>query len=274
MGVTQNRTWTDEQLRRAVGTSTSWRGVLRALGLSATSAGAIRTVRRHAIRLRLDVSHFRGRRSWSDAELRNAVAAAESWDDVLKTLGLSTMSGNARTHIKGHATRLGIDFRHLGSREVVAATPPQIAPDLAHLREAGPSIAAAWFAMRGCDVLFPIEPAVYDLVVSMPDGLRRVQVKTTTSRNSVGWQVGISRHPHSLEKGGPRLPYDPDDIDYFFVVDGDMTMHLIPSRVVAGRVALGLQTYRAYVVGNASGLLGTSASADAARATAVVSQSA
>jgi hypothetical protein len=63
-------------------------------------------------------------------------------------------------------------------------------------------------------------------------------------------QVGISRHPHALEKGGPRLPYDPDVIDYFFVVDSDMTMHLIPSRVVAGRVAVGLQTYKTYIVGN------------------------
>ena len=130
--------------------------------------------------------------------------------------------------------------------------------------------------MRGCDVLFPLEPVVYDLVVSMPEGLRRVQVKTTTSRNSAGWQIGISRHPHSLEKGGPRLPYDPDVIDYFFVVDRDMTMHLIPSRIVAGRVAVGLQMYKTYIVGNAAGLLGASASAsaDAARGTAVVSQSA
>ena len=65
-------------------------------------------------------------------------------------------------------------------------------------------------------------------------------------------------------------------IDYFFVVDGDMTVHLIPSRVVAGRVAVRLQMYKTYIVGNAAGLLGASASAsaDAARGTAVVSQSA
>jgi hypothetical protein len=247
---------------------------MRELGLNGTSAGAIRTIRGHATRLELDVSHFRGKRRWSDAELENAVATSRSWDEVLEALCLSTVSRSARIHVKGHAIRLGIDVRHLGPREVVAQTPPRIAPDLAHLREAGPSIAAAWFAMRGCDVLFPLEPAVYDLVVSMPEGLRRVQVKTTTSRNSAGWQVGISRHPHSLEKGGPRLPYDPDVIDYFFVVDGDMTMHLIPSRVVAGRVAVGLQMYKTYIVGNAAGLLGASASAsaDAARGTAAVSQ--
>jgi hypothetical protein len=129
-------------------------------------------------------------RSWSDAELRHAVAASHSWDEVLETLGLSTASGNARPHVKGHAVRLGIDYRHFAPREVVVQTPPRIAPNFVHLREAGPSIAAAWFTMCGCDVLFPIEPAVYDLVVAMPEGLRRVQVKTTTSRTSAGWPQG------------------------------------------------------------------------------------
>jgi PD-(D/E)XK endonuclease len=267
-----SRTWRDEQLARAVQVSTSWRGVMRELGLSATSAGSIRTVRRHAIRLGLDVSHFRGKRRWSDAELAAAVATARSWDEVIEALGLSTASGTARTHVKGHAVRLGVDVRHLRPRAAVVPTPPRIDPDLAHLRAAGPSIAAAWFALCGCDVLFPIEPAVYDLVVSMPDGLRRIQVKTTTSRNSAGWQVGISRHPHATEKGGPRLPYDPDVIDYFFIVDGDLTMHLIPSRAVAGRVALGLRTYATYVVGNAGGLLGVVA--DGARAAGVAAESA
>jgi hypothetical protein len=147
-----------------------------------------------------------------------------------------------------------------------------IAPDLAHLREAGRSIAAAWFAMCGCGVLFPIEPAIYDLAAAMPEGLRRVQVKTTASRNSAGWQVGIGRHPHSLEKGGPRVPYDPDVIDYFFIVDGDVTMYLIPSRVVAGRVGLGLRTYEKYIVGNAGGLLGDGGAAR--RAAGVVRESA
>jgi hypothetical protein len=56
------RTWTDAQLAHAVETSTSWRGVLRALGLKATSAYEIRIVRRHAERLKLDASHFRGKR--------------------------------------------------------------------------------------------------------------------------------------------------------------------------------------------------------------------
>ena len=42
----------------------------------------------------------------------------------------------------------------------------------------------------------------------------------------------------------------------FFIIDGDMTMYLIPSRAIAGRVRILLRTYQKYIVGNASGLLG------------------
>lgn len=52
------------------------------------------------------------------------------------------------------------------------------------------------------------------------------------------------------------MPYDVKAIDYFFIVDGDYNMYLIPSRVIAGRVGLMLRTYKKYIVGNAGGLLG------------------
>lgn len=78
--------------------------------------------------------------------------------------------------------------------------------------------------------------------------------------------------PPPAEKGGPRVPYDPDVIDYFFIVDGDVTMYLIPSRVVAGRVGLGLRTYEKHIVGNAGGLLGDGGAAR--RAAGVVRESA
>lgn len=235
--------------------SSSWRGVMGDLGLSATSAGAIRIVRRHAVRLGLDTSHFRGKRRWSDAQLKRAVSECQSWDEVLDTLGLSTNSGNGRTHIKSHAIRLGLDFSHLGPGVSGVPETCPLKPDLALLRQAGASIAAAWFALCGCAVLFPIEPATYDLVVSMPEGLSRVQVKTTTSTGKNGWQVTVSRRPYSPGNLAPRVPYDPEVIDYFFIIDGDLNLYLIPSKVIAGRIGLLLRTYRKYIVGNASGLL-------------------
>lgn len=69
------RTWSDVQLANAVGTSTSWLGVMRTLGLNATSASQVRVVRRHAERLKLDSSHFRGKRRWSDAHWEAALGA-------------------------------------------------------------------------------------------------------------------------------------------------------------------------------------------------------
>jgi hypothetical protein len=252
--ITHSRIWSDAQLTEAVKVSTSWRGVMRELGQNATSAGAIRVVRRHALRLGLDTSHFRGKRRWSDAQLKRAVSESKSWDEVLGALGLSANSGNVRPHIKGHAIRLGLDLSHLSSGLPVEAEPCALTPALTQLREAGESIAASWFALCGCNVLFPAGPTTYDLVAAMPEGLRRVQVKTTTSRGSDGWQAGVGR------RTGPRktdrVPYDPDVIDYFFIIDGDLNLYLIPSRVIAGRVGLLLRTYKAYIVGNASGLLG------------------
>jgi hypothetical protein len=107
------RTWSDAQLTEAVKASASWRGVMRELGLNATSAGAIRIVRRHVVRLGLDTSHFRGKRRWSDAQLRRPVSESQSWDEVLEALGLAVNGGGMRTHVKNHAVRLNVNFGHL-----------------------------------------------------------------------------------------------------------------------------------------------------------------
>jgi len=95
---------------------------------------------------------------------------------------------------------------------------------------------------------------VYDLLVAMPDGIKRVQVKTTTF-NKNGWLVRVGRRSHSVGNRGPLVPYDPDLIDLFFILDGDLTMHVIPSRVIAGRVAILLHNYSEYVVGSAAFLI-------------------
>jgi hypothetical protein len=39
------------------------------------------------------------------------------------------------------------------------------------------------------------------------------------------------------------------------IVDGDLSLYLIPSRIIAGRVGLLLRTYSKYIVGNAAGLM-------------------
>ena len=271
------RTWTDTQLAHAIKTSTSWRGVLRALDLKATSAYEMRIVRRHAERLKLDASHFRGKRRWSDDQLREAVAECKSWEEVVTRLGLSTISGNVQPHIKSHTVRLGLETNHLNAVRHVGRQPPEARPLVStlrsepkHLRVAAGTLAATWFMLRGCAVSFPAEPTVYDLLADTPQGIMRVQVKTTTSNTKNGWQVGVGHHPdtHSKKKGYV-LAYSPDEIDMFFIVDGDMTIYLIPSRAIAGRVGILLRTYRKYIVGNAQGLFSSAAEPSCAEVSAL-----
>lgn len=256
--------WSDEQLTDAVRTAWHWRGVMRALGIPTNSEGVLRRIRRDVSRLKLDVSHFRGSRTWSDAALIGAIAEARTWDEALTSLGISDPGKETRLRIKGHAMRLGLDTSHLESREPNRHEAMTLRPDVRHLREAGPSMAAAWFTLCGCIPAFPVEPFVFDLLVRMPGGVHHVQVKTTTCRNGDSWQVRVGRRPHSIGNRAPLTPYDPDVIDLFFIVDGELNMYLIPSRVIAGRVAILLRTYTAYIVGNAGGLLAAAAAPEAA----------
>jgi hypothetical protein len=182
------RECSDAQLRAAIAGATNWRDVMRALGLRDNSAGAIRIIKRDATRLGLDTSHFRGKRGWSDAQLRRAVIDARSWDELLTTLGLAPRSGD-------------------------------------------------------------------DLLVSTPEGIKRVQVKTTTCFSKDGWTVVVGRRPYSVGNRERRVPYDPELIDWFFIMDGDLTIYLIPSRVIAGRITILLHTYTKYIVGSAAGFM-------------------
>jgi hypothetical protein len=71
--------------------------------------------------------------------------------------------------------------------------------------------------------------------------------------------VVVGRRPYSSGNRERRIPYDPESIDLFFIVDGDLTIYLTPSRIIAGRVAILLHTYTNYIVGSAAGLMAPSA---------------
>jgi hypothetical protein len=135
-------------------------------------------------------------------------------------------------------------------------TCPLLRPDISRLREAGTTIAAAWFLLRGCGASLPVEPAIYDLLVTLPDGIKRVQVKTTTFSGKEGWVAQVGRRPYSAGKQARLVPYDLKSLDFFFILDGDLNTYLIPSQVISGRVTIVLRCYSAYIVGSAAGLWG------------------
>ncbi|WP_154402067.1 group I intron-associated PD-(D/E)XK endonuclease [Ornithinimicrobium cavernae] len=232
------RSYTDEDLVAAVLSSHSWRGVLRVLGLTATSSAAIRSVRRHADALQLDHSHFRGQRTWSEQQLRTAVAKARTWQEVAESLGLN--GGSSQSTIRGHVVRLGIDAEHLAPIRPDSQQELPMGPSRAHLSRSGSLLAAGWFSLCGYQVSWPLEPCRYDLLVEHAGVTQRIQVKTTTVRTGRSWTVWLST------TGAERVPYAVDEIDAFFVIDGDLRYYLIPVERAGGLHAIQLSAYASY----------------------------
>jgi hypothetical protein len=184
------RDWSDNDLTNAVAESRSWRGVMRELGLCVTSAGSIRVVKRRVALLGLDTSHFTGQRTWSDAALKRAAAHAYSWEELLDAIAVKSRSGDERTRVKAHALRLGLDLSHLNDQPQDTRSQPVPEPPLRNLRQAATSLAACWFSLCRFGAAIPIEPSVYDLLVSTPHGIKRVQVR---ARDPDGDRPGAAR---------------------------------------------------------------------------------
>jgi hypothetical protein len=98
-------------------------------------------------------------------------------------------------------------------------------------------MAAAWLSLCGYQISWPLEPCRYDLLAGRDGQIIRIQVKTTRLETPAGWVVSLS-----TTSGGRRV-YDPDDIDYFFVVDGDLEYYLIPVASVGGMHSITLSRY-------------------------------
>lgn len=142
--------------------------------------------------------------------------------------------------IRGHATRLGLDTSHLARLRPSPTAPKELRPLRSNLGRGGSLIAAGWFELCGHSVAWPMEPCAYDLLVWMGERAERVQVKTTTVRSGSSWAVWLSR------AGKRRRPYDPDEIDQFFVIDGDLEYYLIPVAVVGGLMRIQLAAYQEF----------------------------
>ena len=239
----------------------------------ATSAGAIRIVRSRANELGLDASHFGASGDGRTLNSADAVVAARSLGTrCCPALRLSTYGSGAPTHVKAMpslawastsaiwAARGRPPTRRLGS-------PPPLV-HLARCRLRPSPLPGLRFAVAMC-----CSRSSPPFTTSWCRCRRDCGGSRSRRRHRwvrAGGRSALAATLSRLKRAGIESPYDPDVIDYFFIVDGDLAMYLIPSQIVAGRVALGLRTYKQYIVGSAAGFL----DATAARAAAVVSQSA
>jgi PD-(D/E)XK endonuclease len=249
--------WPVDELRAAADKATSWADLLRGFGYKPLSTRPRRALQRELRRHEIDTSHFVGQRTWSDQALIEAAKTAGTWAELLAGLGLSANSSS--DSVRSAARRLGLELGNITlgpktGREAIGID-LSVRPALDHLRRAAPSIAAAWFLLCGRAVSVPCEPVAYDMVVDLPDGLRRVQVKSATSRVRGTWNVRIGHRPDGSPKAADFIPYGRDEVELFFVVDGDLLLHLIPAAAAAGKATLSLRGYEEFIVGDASSLM-------------------
>jgi hypothetical protein len=119
------------------------------------------------------------KRTWSDAQLRQAVVGSQSWRAVARAL---IDNGENRVRVKGHAVRLGLDCTHLKKLErpaiPVDVFNEPMRPEMLRYAASASALAMAWFSLRGCAVALLVEPQEYDLLVTTANGIQRVQVKT------------------------------------------------------------------------------------------------
>lgn len=195
-------------------------------------------------------------RTYTDDQLRRAVASSTNWTQVMRALGKSP--GSSNKGVVAVALRLGLDASHFAYKQSfqrVAGVPLPFSNEIKPGSQSGLSIAARWFLDRGYVVSVPLEPAAYDLVTESDEGLKRVQVKTTTHKQPNGrYTAKVYHQLHSADyarnaNGNRRgVPYTPEEIDMFFIVT-PQSMFLIPIEVTGDRTTLVLdEKYAAFMV--------------------------
>ena len=110
----RRQSWTDDQLRSAVASSTSIKMTMRTLGIS-SGGSAHYTIRHRVKELGLDTRHFDSpgalMGSWTDDELRAVVPRSSGYIDVLGRLGI-VPCGGIEKRLKRRIALLGISTMH------------------------------------------------------------------------------------------------------------------------------------------------------------------
>lgn len=155
-------------------------------------------------------------RTYSDAQVREAVPAATCWADVMEAIGKPR--GRGARDVKLVASRLGLDTTHLdGFRrpagkdaEVWSASPREGNTSSIGSRTEGIILAA--LIRAGKTILLPFgDGHRYDLAIDDQGRLVRVQCKTAGFRNGV-----ITFHGSSQRRDLSRIGYR-GDADVFGV---------------------------------------------------------
>lgn len=118
--------------------------------------------------------------------------------------------------------------------------------------DVGLALAIAWFADNGYRVSIPLTDSQdYDLVVEIDAHFYGVQVRTTYYKRAPnrGYTVNLRVMGGNRSGTGKVKYFNPDVVDYLFVVTDTREKYLIPSREITSKVSLTLcEKYEKYRV--------------------------
>jgi hypothetical protein len=127
--------------------------------------------------------------------------------------------------------------------------------------------AILWFMAQGAAVFLPIGHSPhFDLIADSGEGLKRVQVRTSTCFVNGRWDVTVCTRGGNQSCSGLVKYLDPAHYDYLFVLVGDGRRWLVPASDVGGAcgVRLGGPKYAAYEIEPGQPLLPDPSSLDSA----------
>jgi len=115
--------------------------------------------------------------------------------------------------------------------------------------DVGLGAAIGYFVSQGYSVSIPLTDSQdYDLVVDI-DGLKRIQVKTTSFKSKYGrFFVSLTIKGGNRSSSGKIKNFNKDAVDFVFVLTSDGNKYLIPSSVCGNSITLGTE-YEQYKLG-------------------------
>lgn len=128
-------TFPKPELVKAISGATSWREVNIRLGRAPEAAST--NLKKLAAEYDLDVTHLAGRnrRTYTDDQLRDAVAKCTTWGEVAVMLGKTPRSGASKAVMRRVAERLDLDVSHLNNRRATDGDPAVSGSDGTRTRE-------------------------------------------------------------------------------------------------------------------------------------------
>jgi hypothetical protein len=117
--------------------------------------------------------------------------------------------------------------------------------------DVGLGVAIGRFVRKGYHVSIPLTDSQdYDLVIEVDDQLCKVQVKMTYYQKYEDiYQVNLRVFGGNRSGTGKVKHFDPERVDYLFVLTEAGDMYFIPSRDIQSRSSMNLgEQYAAYLV--------------------------